>query len=129
MVGGIYVGDESGCARVDWVEAMMAMVMVMMVLCCRVWGAGVWIERESSGSAQVFGGDQQAGALQHGGDVAVVAAGVEHIEVGVVEMWVGRIGMVKVWQWNWNDGPWGVVGCGGVAASWRGCWVRRTCRC
>lgn len=43
--------------------------------------AGVWVKRESSGSTQVFGGDHQTDPLQHAGDVAVFAAGVEHIEV------------------------------------------------
>jgi hypothetical protein len=74
------MGLRNGCE--GWVEDMMC--LMMMCLGC-VRGAGVWVERESSSPAQVFGGDQQTGVLQHAGNVAVVAARVEHIEVGVVQ--------------------------------------------
>jgi hypothetical protein len=64
---------------------MVEDMMCLMMMCLGCVGAGVWVERESSSPAQVFGGDQQTGVLQHAGDVAVVATRVEHIEVGLVQ--------------------------------------------
>ena len=72
------MGLLNGCE--GWIEDMMGLMMM-----CLHAGVGVWVERESSSPAQVFGGDQQTGVLQYAGDVAVVAARVEHIEVGLVQ--------------------------------------------